>query len=83
MKFCVNCRYFQAPGNGLEVGEYAKCVYGMVMHPVTGEMTLPTQSSVYAITLRKSDDPKNCGPGARFFGEKPAVVQFPDLKVIP
>jgi len=83
MKFCVNCRYFQAPKPPLDVGEYAQCVYGMTLHPVTGDMTLKTQSSIYAITVRRSHDAGNCGPDARFYTEKPAVVQFPDLKVIP
>ncbi len=69
-KFCKDCAHMIAPMHGLKVADYARCGFGLIAHPVTGELDMPTQSMRYCCSLRQSSDAQNCGPDARFFKPK-------------
>jgi len=70
MKYCKSCVHFQSPLAPLNVSEYAKCAFGLVVSPVTGSTELRTQSSDYCITLRKSEKAGDCGADAKHFEER-------------
>lgn len=70
MKLCKDCASFRAPLETLNVGEYATCTSGMQLNPVTGETDLPTQSSRYCLTVRRSEKPGDCGADAKQFTPK-------------
>lgn len=69
-KFCVNCRYSEAPSANFDVKDYTKCTYS---YP--GEVDLVTgepkkQQFIYCCSLRDSMSARNCGPNAQFFEAK-------------
>jgi hypothetical protein len=70
MKFCKDCAHFRAPLPNLDIGEYAHCLFGMQVNPVTGATDLPTQSSRYCLNVRKSAKSEDCGTDAKMFRPK-------------
>ena len=73
-RYCEDCRWCKIPESGEK--KYAKCV--APSNPVTGSLVFRGDEGKYVIeycaTLRNSGDAINCGPQARWFEPKLAIV---------